>query len=73
MDKDEALKLWGEIQSNLQILDACERPHEFVSVDPSISPFKAKYRCIKCNGVIDYNAKTWYGRDLRHGKLPGQQ
>jgi hypothetical protein len=58
---DLADKLFRAVQANVEALDGCPGPHEFVREDAR------NERCKKCGGVASAISVFWYRQGLRHG------
>lgn len=65
---DESRRIFEEVKLNSARLENCAGPHDF-EPHGDLRPFRRKWKCTKCEGVIDSIAKSWYDRGLRHGKL----
>jgi hypothetical protein len=67
---DEAKKIMGDVEENLQKLKKCIPPHEFVLLptDPGRS-WDKMYRCAKCQGTIKRADYYWYEKGLIHGGM----
>ena len=68
MDKNAIDKIMERVVKNLDKLDACEGPHEFVSIESSETAKFSRLKCTKCGGTIDSSNAIWYNRGLEHGK-----
>ena len=66
-----------EVKANQARLEGCAGPHDFSvcldrrSKQPVAEPtpqqrFGAYWRCVKCNGSVDGQAKRWYELGLKH-------
>jgi hypothetical protein len=66
---EDMMKLWEEVKANHKRLDACVGPHDFVEASRAhdYTGPKVKFRCLKCNGVVDNNSHHWYKLGLKHG------
>ena len=58
--KQVAKKLLKLIRNNSKQLIMCDYPHDF-----SIKVGN-KWKCSKCEGVVDRYSKMWYERGLKH-------
>jgi len=65
---EEAKKLWEEAGANIDKLDACQGPHDFVQIDQGMPALGRRYRCKKCLGIVPAVNRHWYERGLAHGK-----
>lgn len=50
------------VKTNTKKLVMCDHPHDF-----SIKLENRKWKCSKCEGVVDTYSKAWYERGLKHG------
>ena len=58
--------VWDGAKRNLRILDGCDGPHEFESVEGATGT--NKFRCVKCGGEMSISEKEWYQKGLAHGR-----
>lgn len=56
-----------EAKVNQTNLRGCPGPHDFHPEDPAAVGFGAKYRCTRCEGVVDSHAHYWYRIGQDHG------
>lgn len=56
-----------EVQINHARLDMCEGPHAFYPIPNSEDKLIRKYKCIKCEGIVDFTQYNWYLKGLAHG------
>lgn len=64
MENDTAIKLMQEIKENRLKLDSCSK-HDFsIDVTPNRT-YSKKFRCTKCDGVVDLNEKRWYEKGIK--------
>jgi len=77
-------EIWKEVKANQQRLEECIAPHDFsicldrTSRQPIAKPtpqqiFGAKWRCSKCQGVVDGMVRNWYNKGLLHGIVAERQ
>jgi len=60
-----------EAQLNLEQLENCLGPHDFVRIEDTNAPGHRQrdgFRCSKCGGMVTSVAARWYERGLRHGR-----
>jgi hypothetical protein len=67
MTRQEAVRLWDEVQVNQHVLAACVPPHDFVQVDPK-KGIGGNYRCSKCGGEVENLHRVWYEQGLADGQ-----
>jgi len=67
--REEAMALWTDAGVNIDRLDACTGPHEFVQIDEDMPALARRYRCTKCLGIVQAVSRHWYERGLDHGKV----
>lgn len=65
LPQSEVKSLWAQVQENHRKLDMCGGPHHFEDITPGVKMNK-KYRCTKCDGVIDGMSKAWYDKGFSH-------
>lgn len=59
-------KILDSVRENFRILDRCAGPHDFQVIGEI--RIGAKYKCTKCNGVVDGVNKRWYESGLKDGR-----
>lgn len=62
----ESRKIFEEVKANSNALKSCEK-HDFKLIE-NPNPFRRKWKCDKCGGVIDNLAHHWYERGVADGK-----
>jgi len=66
--KEESAKLWAEVRANGLKLDACTL-HAFGLIGfLDQPPLGRRYRCSRCGGEVDSQARNWYDLGLKHGR-----
>lgn len=60
------------VRANLQKLDNCVGPHEFVPFE-MYNPNSPKslirtYKCVRCEGTLETSKVRWYEIGLKHGE-----
>jgi len=64
---DDAKVLWAKVQANSKALEACAKPHVFVSITPE-RKLGGRWRCTLCGGEVEQLHRYWYERGLAHGR-----
>lgn len=57
--------LYREAKENSELLEKCEKPHQFTPITKGIV---TRQQCIKCRGVVGLIEAMWYERGLRDGQ-----
>lgn len=66
--KEEAKKIFEEVQANHKRLDECAGPHDFQDdLSSRVGTLVRRQKCSKCGGSIDALDSIWYRRGLEHG------
>lgn len=52
-------KLADHVKANHSRLMAC-RSHDFETINPDVRLGRQRYRCIHCNGEVDFHAYHWH-------------
>lgn len=60
--------IWREAKVNQASLNGCPGPHVFQLIDPPEKVFGTKYRCNRCQGVVDQHAYLWYAIGQDHAR-----
>ena len=63
LSKEEAATIMHEVRENHKNLLACNRHIFKLHKD---RPLNAKYKCTRCNGVVDSHAYFWYDLGVKH-------
>jgi hypothetical protein len=69
LEHKEMMKIWEDVKANHKRLRECVGPHDFVEASYVVEALgiTRKYRCLKCDGIIDAIACDWYKLGLKHG------
>jgi len=64
----DSKRLLAEVRENLGKLNDCA-DHDFIPISPGPGKHPTlglKYRCTRCEGIIDVIARHWYQRGRAH-------
>lgn len=65
MNKEEARKIFEQVQANTKRLDACPKPHDFVDDPEDVRKVWKRKVCTNCGGKVDCIAAHWYERGMK--------
>jgi len=63
-------EIWKQVKANQALLEVC-KGHDFSLPFEKRGQFTVKWKCSKCGGTVDSQAKRWYELGLKHGLSRG--
>lgn len=70
LSKSTMQEIWAAVKANHALLDTC-KGHDFSLPFEKRGQMTTKWKCTKCQGVVDTLAKRWYETGLKHGLSRG--